>query len=89
MGVGVRAEGGSCKAEAIGGQVMARKKHHLEVSPVAGWAASIGAEDAADQPLLRYGSCRDACGHRDAVSAGAASETKELFLVCGRQGCGC
>lgn len=50
------------------------------------WGASIRAEDAMDQPLLRYG---DACGHQDAVSAGAVSETKELFSFCSRQGCDC
>lgn len=47
------------------------------------------AEDGMDQPLLRYSRRRDACGHWDAVSAGTVSETKELFLVCGRQGCDC
>lgn len=31
VGVGVGAEGGSCKAGGIGGQVMRKKKHHLHI----------------------------------------------------------
>jgi len=78
------------KAEGTGGQVVGRKKHHLRVSPVASkLGCSIRAEDATDQPLLWHSRCRGASRHQDAVLAGAASETKELFLVCGRQGCDC
>lgn len=47
-GVGVRAEGGSCKAEGIAGQVMRKKIHQLHIR-TGGFHESRG--------------CRAACGH--------------------------